>query len=59
MLLGGSSKEDITKVSTRERIVLGLGLRAVLMSDIVGNSLLRNKTKTILREEYAKCGMIA
>ena len=53
MILDKALNGNNTEVSNSESIYLGVDLRAVVMSDVVDNSSLRNETKSILREACA------
>ena len=59
MQLGEILNENNVEVSNRERIYLGLYLRASIISDVAQNPSLRNETKTLLREICVEYGLKA
>ena len=50
MLLGETLNANDVKLSESERIALGLEPRAALMSDVVENATLKNKTRFFLKK---------
>ena len=58
MLIGETLNENDVELSERERMSLGLDLRAVVTSDTVDNFTLRNETRSILTKSCIEYGII-
>ena len=56
MLLGETLNANDMELSERKRMVLGLDLRTLAMSDAVDNIKLRNEIQSLLTKACVDCG---